>query len=144
MPHGRGCIDALLIGPAGVTVVESLLLDHSPRIARMPGGFAEPRGDRLLAGGRDHTGAIRAVEREVLAVSRALSGHGRAHELPAVRGALCVPDGLALVAFTQLRLHDVLVDGPQTVAFLASRPGPLDHDQVTRLAARLDRAFPPA
>ncbi len=144
MPQGRGRIDALLVGPAGITVVDALLLDHSPRIARMAGGFAEPAGDRLIAGGRDHTGAVRAVERQVLAVSRVLSLHGRAHELPAVRGALCVPEGLALISFTELRLHDVLIDGPQTVAFVAARPGALGPEQVRRLAARLERAFPSA
>ena len=144
MPQGRGCIDVLLVGPAGVTVVDAVLLNHAPRLARMPGGFAEPAGDRLLAGSRDHTGAVRAVERQVLAVSRALSGHGRAHALPPVRGALCVPEGLSLSAFTELRLHDVLIDGPQTVAFVASRPGPLGHERVLRLAARLQSAFPSA
>lgn len=144
MPQGRGCIDVLLVGPAGVTVVDAVLLNHAPRLARMPGGFAEPAGDRLLAGGRDHTGAVRAVERQVLAVSRALSGHGHAHELPSVRGALCVPEGLSLTAFAELRVHDVLIDGPQTVAFLAARPGPLGREQVARVAARLERAFPGA
>ncbi len=144
MPQGRGLIDLLVAGPAGVTVVDSLLLSRSPRLARSGGGFAEPRGERLLAGGHDHTGAVRAVEREVLAVSRALSGHGHAHALPAVRGALCVPEGLALIAFAELRLHDVLIDGPQTVSFFASRPGPLDDRQVERLAERLARAFPAA
>lgn len=144
MPQGRGSIDVLLVGPAGITVVDALLLDRPPRVARLPGGFAEPGGDRLLVGGRDHTGAVRAVEREVLAVDRALSAHGLGHELPAVRGALCVPEGLALVAFTELRLHDVLIDGPQTVAFLAARPGPVDGARAKRLAARLARAFPAA
>jgi hypothetical protein len=144
MPQGRGIIDLLLVGPAGITVVDGLLLDRPPRVARMDGGFAEPRGERLLAGARDHTGAVRAVEREVAAVSRALSGHGHAHELPAVRGALCLPDGLSLIAFAELRLHDVLIDGPQTVAFTAARPGPLTPPQVERLAERLGRAFPPA
>lgn len=144
MPQGRGIIDLLVVGPAGITVVDGLLLDRPPRIARMSGGFAEPRGERLLAGARDHTGAVRAVEREVAAVSRALSGHGHAHELPAVRGALCLPDGLSLIAFAELRLHDVLIDGPQTVAFTASRPGTLTAPQVERLAERLARAFPPA
>jgi hypothetical protein len=144
MPQGRGRIDVLLAGSAGVTVVDALLLDHAPRIARMAGGFAEPAGDRLIAGGRDHTGAVRAVERQVQAVSRVLSAHGRAHELPPVRGALCVPDGLALITFTELRLHDVLIDGPQTVAFVAGRPGPLGPEQVRRLAGRLERAFPAA
>jgi hypothetical protein len=144
MPQGRGAIDALLVGPAGVTVVETLVLDRCPRIARMAGGFAEPAGDRLIAGGRDHTGAVRAVERRALAVTRALAVDGRADRVPAVRGALCVPEGLALVAFAELRLHDVLIDGPQTVAFLASRPGPLSAAQVRTLAARLERAFPHA
>lgn len=144
MPQGRGAIDALLVGPAGVTVVETLLLDRSPRIARLAGGFAEPAGDRLIAGGRDHTGAVRAVERRALAVTRALAADGRADRVPAVRGALCIPEGLALVAFTELRLHDVLVDGPQTIAFLAARPGPLAPGQIRALAARLERAFPHA
>lgn len=144
MPQGRGAIAALLVGPAGVTVVETLLLDRSPRITRMAGGFAEPAGDRLIAGGRDHTGAVRGVERRVLAVTRALTTGGRADRVPAVRGALCVPEGLALVAFTELRVHDVLIDGPQTIAFLAARPGPLAPGQVRALTARLERAFPHA
>jgi hypothetical protein len=126
MPQGRGAIDALLVGPAGITVV------------------AEPAGDRLVAGGRDHTGAVRAVERRALAVTRALTADGRADRVPAVRGALCLPEGLALVAFTELRLHDVLIDGPQTIAFLSARPGPLTPAQVRALATRLERAFPHA
>ncbi len=40
MPQSRGIIDLLVAGPAGVTVVDSLLLDRSPRLAQTGGGFA--------------------------------------------------------------------------------------------------------
>jgi len=103
-------------------------------------GFAEPRGNRLLAGDRDHTAAAEVVERQATAVRHALAADGGG--VPPVRGALCTPDAIDLPPFAWLRLHEVVVDGPEAVAYLAARSGELTPEQVLRTARRLERAFP--
>jgi len=141
MPMGRGTIDLLTVGPGGITVVGALLVRGTQlTIARGAGGFAEPRGTRLLAGDRDHTAAAEVVERQVTAVRHALASDGGG--VPPVRGALCTPDAIDLPPFASLRLHEVVVDGPEAVAYLAARSGELTPEQVLRTARRLERAFP--
>jgi hypothetical protein len=141
MPMGRGTIDLLTVGPGGVTVVGALLVRGTTlTIARAGGGFAEPRSTRLLAGERDHTAAADVVERQVTAVRHALAADGGG--VPPVRGALCLPDAIDLPAFASLRLHEVVIDGPQAIAYLAARTGELTPEQVLRTARRLERAFP--
>ncbi|MCU0313961.1 MAG: hypothetical protein MUC84_07875 [Solirubrobacteraceae bacterium] len=143
MPMGRGAIDLITLGPGGVTVVGALLVRGTTiTVARGGGGFAEPRGLRLLAGGRDHTAAAALVERQVTAVRHALSeGAHHALGVPPVRGALCLPDADGLPPFTTVRVHEVEVDGPEGVAWLAARRGELRPEQVLRLARRLEHAF---
>jgi len=142
MPMGRGTIDLLTVGPGGITVVNALLVRGSTlTVARGGGGFAEPRGQRLLAGDRDHTAAVDNLEREVTAVRQALASD-LGGLVPAVRGALCLPEATDLPPFAFLRLHEIVIDGPEAIAYLAARSGELTHEQVLRTARRLERAFP--
>ncbi len=137
MPMGRGTIELLTVGPGGVTVVGALLVHGTTlTIARGTGGFAEPRGSRLLAGERDHTAAADTIERQMTAVLHALAADGGG--VPPVCGALA----LDLPPFACLRLHEVVINGPEGVASLAARPGRLTPEQVLRTARRLERAFP--
>jgi hypothetical protein len=144
MPMGRGTIDLLTVGPGGVTVVGALLVRGTTlTVARSGGGFAEPRGLRLLAGGRDHTAAAQLLDRQVTAVRHALAeGTHHARGVPPVRGALCLPDADGLPPFTTVRVHEVEVDGPEGVAWLAARRGDLAAEQVLRIARRVEHAFP--
>jgi len=132
MPMGRGTIDLLTVGPGGITVVGALLVRGTQ--------LTITRGARLLAGDRDHTAAAEVVERQVTAVRHALASDGGG--VPPVRGALCTPDAIDLPPFASLRLHEVVVDGPEAVAYLAARSGELTPEQVLRTARRLERGFP--
>lgn len=140
MPLGRGSIDLIAVGPGGVTVVSALLLRGRLTIAQP--AFSRGGPERLLVAGRDHTAVVDEVERQSLAVSRALVAGAR--PAPPVRSALCVPGAWGLDPFTSLSLHDVLIDGPEAVARMIRRSGSLRPATVEHCAARLLRAFPTA
>lgn len=145
MPMGRGTIDLLTAGPGGVTVIGALPVRGTTLTVRRTGagGFAEPRGLRLLVDGRDQTAAAQLLERQVTAVRHALAeGAHHALGVPPVRGVLCLPDADGLPPFTSVRVHEVDVDGPEGAAWVAARRGELSAEHVLRLARRLERAFP--
>lgn len=93
----------------------------------------------LLINGRDQTRLVSGVERQVGYVRNAVG-----EPAVEVRGALCFPyvDGLPL--FGQVRIRDVLIDGPKPIAKLARRPGQLSAETVELLWKQLARALPPA
>jgi hypothetical protein len=140
--HGQANIDHVAIGPAGVLVIDTKSHKKKVRTERV-GGLFSPRRTLLMVGGRDQTQLIDGVEKQVGYVSAAL---GRfASETPVtVSGALCFinPDGLPL--FSQLRVRDVVIDGPRALAKLARGPGPHEADAIERIWAYLGREFPPA
>jgi hypothetical protein len=60
-----------------------------------------------------------------------------------VRGALCFPpEGLPL--FSDLRIRNIMIDGPKPIAKLACRPGPLTPERIEELWQQLGRALPQA
>lgn len=153
LPLGRGAIDLLAVGPGGVTVVGALLLRG--RLTVTGGGAcALPNGRpatvshyahepaRLLVAGRDHTSVVYELERRVNLVRRELTAGWR--PAPPVRGALCVAGEWGLAPFAALELHDVVIDGADTIARLIRRPGTFTPAAVTRTAERLGLAFPSA
>jgi hypothetical protein len=145
MPLGRGTIDVLAAGPGGVTVAHVLLARASRVTIAAPEagpGLGAPRGPRLLVGDRDHTAAVRLVERQVDAVRHALAASGGG-AVPHVEGVLCL-QGLGLPPLGVVALHEVRIDDGAGAVALAARPGDLSPARVERLARVLDRAFPGA
>jgi hypothetical protein len=88
--HGSANIDHILVGPAGVVVIDTKTHRGSVRAERI-GGLLAPRREMLRIDGRDQTRLIEAVKRQVGYVRDALLDLPNASEIR-VREALCFPD----------------------------------------------------
>jgi hypothetical protein len=122
-------------------VIDAKTNKGTVRVDRI-GGLFGLRRSVLLVGGRDRTGLISGVERQLGYVRSALTG--AALEGIRLRGALCFPNVDGLPLFSQPRVRDIVIDGPTPVVKLASRPGPLDTGAIDPVWAQLGHRFPPA
>jgi len=137
--RGGANIDHLILGPAGITVIDTKSTHRNVELTITP--FY--RRELLRVNGRDRTHQLDALERQIQVVSRVLDNAG-ASEV-AVTGAVCYP-------FMRRRwLHNsrarggaIIVDQPRQIAKLARRAGPLMPSEISQLAEILQRAFPPA
>lgn len=137
--RGRANIDHVIIGPAGIIVIDTKSTRGNVQLTMTP--FF--RRELLRVNGRDRTGQLDALERQIEVVSRALARAGAG--VVVVTGALCYP-------FMRRRwLHNsrarggaIIVDQPRQIAELARRAGPLTPSEISQLAEILQRAFPPA
>lgn len=129
----------MIIGPAGIIVIDTKSTRGNVELTtRLFSGH-----ELLRVNGRDRTGQLDALERQIAAVSRALARAGAG--VVVVTGALCYP-------FMRRRwLHNsrarggaIIVDQPRQIAKLARRAGPLTPSEISQLAEILQRAFPPA
>jgi hypothetical protein len=136
--HGRANIDHIVVGPAGVLVIDTKAYKGKVRTERV-GGLFSPRRTTLLINGRDQTRLITGVERQLGYVRTALDDPD-----VEVRGALCFPDVDGLPLFGQLSVRDIVIDGPKPIAKLAARAGKLESPLVEEIWRRLARALPPA
>jgi len=138
--HGNANIDHIAVGPAGVLVIDTKSHKGKIRTERI-GGLFSPRRTVLLINGRDQTKLIDAVERQIGYVRDAL--HDFSEDIE-VRGALCFPNPDGLPLFGQLRVREIVIDGPKRIAKLARRPGPLSPDTISVVWQLLGTAFPEA
>jgi hypothetical protein len=136
--HGAANIDHVVIGPGGVTVVDTKRSAGRVRVQTRGGLFS--RRPALLVDGHDRSHLVAAVRREVAYVSGALDRAGLSVD---VRGTLCftVAEGLP---WGRQWMDGILVDGPRRVARLARRRGRLDDTGVELVARAVADAFPPA
>jgi hypothetical protein len=127
---GRGGDGHLAVGPGGVTVIAATALH----------GAVRAHAGALHIAGRDRSRLLDALERQLGALHVALVART---DVP-VHGALCLPNATGVPTFGHVMVRGVLVDGPRAVARLAARSGPLDADDVDKVARMLARLFPPA
>ena len=141
MPRSRSAnVDHIAIGRGGITIIDTKNYRGKVRAQRV-GDLLSERRTILTIAGRDKTKLIDGVERQIAAVRSILP------EPPAsidIRGALCFADVDGLPLLRHLAVRRVIVDGPRTIAKLASRPGPLTPEQVDSLYTRLAQVLPPA
>jgi nuclease-like protein len=131
--HGQANIDHLVVGPGGVTVIDTKTHKGEIRVDRVGALFSDRRSI-LLIGGRDRTSLIDGLERQIQIVRSALA-RGGAQDVE-VGGALCFPNPDGLPLFKKLTIRDIAIDGTKPVAKLARRAGPLDRRSRTgRLAS---------
>jgi hypothetical protein len=131
---GRGRrISHLIVGPAGVTVVDSR--HYGGRGVRVESGA-------LRIGFRKRSDLIERVVGQVKAVRDVLADTPYADV--AVEAALArrKVDGIPVIQ--QAGAPRVVVCGTRRIAGEASRPGPLSKRAVSALAAYLERELPPA
>jgi hypothetical protein len=134
-------IDHIAIGPGGITVIDSKNLVGKVRVDWSGGLFSERRYD-LYVNGRRRTQLVEKVERQVEVVARIVAEAGM--DVGSIAGALCFADVQGLPLFRQLRIRDVVIDGPRGVAKLAAREGPRDEDQMDVLLGVVVANLPPA
>jgi hypothetical protein len=140
--HGQANIDHIAIGPGGVTVIDSKT-HHGKLRVDWRGGLFAPRRDVLLIDGRDRTGLIDGLERQIGYVRSALGPIDPDEQID-VRGALCFPNVDGLPMFRHLAIRDILIDGPKPIAALARRQGTLSAGDIERIVNQLGRSLPAA
>ncbi len=138
--HGQANIDHLVVGPGGVTVIDTKTHKGAVCVEHV-GGLLSDRREVLRIAGRDQTKLIDGIERQLDAVRATLANGGFQID---VCGALCFPDPDGLPTFGHLKVRAILIDGPKPIAKLARRHGPLDTDHIERIWRHLATAFPPA
>lgn len=137
IPGSRMNIDHLAIGPGGVTVIDAKRIHGRVRVHRAGGRSGEPR-ERLLIAGREETGLVEGVRRQVTVVSELLGGG------VVVIGAMCFVESGGLPLFSSPTLEGVRIGGLRGIARLARRDGPLTAVEVREISERLRASLPEA
>ncbi len=107
------------------------------RVARASSLSGDAR-DRLLIAGREETGLVEGVCRQVAAVSELLGGG------IVVIGAMCFVESGGLPLFSSPTLDGVRIGGLRGIARLARRDGPHTAGEVDEIAERLRTSLPEA
>lgn len=141
MPRSRANIDHLIVGPAGVTVLDAKNCKGKVRTERV--GFGARRRTILRVNGRDRTALIDGLKKQLDAVRSAVRSADAATTL-AVRGGLCWWNYDGLPLFGQLDVDGIPVLSPQSSYKLACEDGPLSADEIRCCAESLAVALPQA
>jgi hypothetical protein len=141
VPGTRGNIDHLVIGPAGLFLVDAKRYDGSLRIRDMGGFFR--RDERLYVGGRDCSRLADNMGWQVEAVEMLLESLG--HNV-AVTPVLCFIGVDWPLLFPPDSYHGVRLEGPRSLRKLITNTQALTHAfdaaDITRLARILATGFP--
>lgn len=137
VPGTRANIDHIVITTGGVWVVDAKKYKGRP-VLRIEGGILRPRVERMLVGGRDHTGLVDGVLKQVRLVE-AVAGTSR------VRGVLCFVDAEWPLFGGSFRTRGVEVLWPRKlVKLIGAAIDPGIRVDVRAAASALDDRFPPA
>lgn len=132
-------IDHLAVTAAGVWVIDAKT--HQGQLeVRRSGGLLTPRVERLFIGGRDKTGLLETLAKQVTAVKQVLAD---ADAPVPVRGVLCFV-GTELPWFGSSSIGGVPLVGRRGLGKLMRQPGELTSDDRQLIASWLDRRFVPA
>ena len=140
VPESRANIDHVVIGPAGVYVVDAKRYKDAKVAIRRSGGLLSPRREQLIVGARDKTRLAADMQWQVDAVRAALTTSA---EFAGVRlvPVLCFIDA-EFPLFGTLELGDVRIRGLRGTAKLVSEAGPVDAAARDRLARHLADSLP--
>ncbi len=139
VPGTRGNIDHIVIGPAGIFVVDTKNYQGKIEI-RNRGWFLRP-DYRLYVGRRDCTGLAAGLGWQVEAVTAALSAAG-IDPLPPVTPVLCFVDGDWPLFSPPDSYAGVRLEGPKSVRKAVSSPETTDAAAIARLTSVLSVALP--
>ena len=131
VPGSKGNIDHLVVGPAGVYVIDT---------KRYASKKIEKRAGRLFIGGRDKSNLVAAMARQVDTVRRVLD---RLDEALEVFPTLCFVDG-DWGLFGPYGIDGVQVTWPRQLEKQVTRPGSLDRDARIVIAHHLAAGLPEA
>jgi hypothetical protein len=138
VPGSRANIDHLVVGSAGVFVVDAKKYKAGSAVeVRNRGGLLRPDW-RLYVGGRDQTKLVEGVRRQVEVVRRALGPE--LADVP-VRSVLCFVGATWGVVRKPRIVSGVTAVGPLGLPKLVAERGPHAADDVTQIADHLRRAL---
>lgn len=139
LPGTRANIDHVIVGPAGVYVIDAKRYRNAKVAVRKSGGLFTLVRQQLMIAGRDKTTLAAAMSWQVAAVRTALAGSEFA-DVPII-AALCFIDA-DLLLLGSSEVGDVRVLGIRGTAKLVTRAGSLDSTARDRLARRLAGELP--
>jgi Nuclease-related domain len=142
IPRSVANIDHLAITPSGVYVIDAKRYRGNITVEKPLFGSA-----KLMVAGRDRTGLIAGLEKQVAVVRAALLAH--ADDVP-VHGCLCfvAPEGLladvGLPLIRTLHINGYPLYYSRRLARRLNRPGPLSPERARELRNELCARLPPA
>jgi hypothetical protein len=138
VPGTRGNIDHIVVGPAGIFVVDAKAHVGTVRVRDVGGLFR--RDERLYVGGRDCSRLADDMEWQVAAVRQALATEGT--PLPPITPVLCfVKADWPLVRPTD-SYGGVRLESTRSIKALVMRPSLLDAETIHLFTSILARAQP--
>jgi hypothetical protein len=137
----RGNIDHLLVGPAGVFVVDSKNRRGVVQVRDVGGLFGET-DLRLIIRGRDRSKLARDMEWQVQAVKQGLINAG-VQPLPPVIPVLCFVASDYPLLWPAEEFQGVRLESIRTIKELVVRSNVLDSAAIDRIHRVLATAFPP-
>lgn len=141
IPGKRANIDHIVVGPAGVTILDTK--NYSGKVRSTKVGFGSKRRTILTVNGKDKTDLVEGVRKQVAAVELALSELQPPIEVPVSGGLLWWNyEGLPMIG--DVKVDEISVFSPRASYKTASRVGPFTIDQVGDIAVFLDRVLKPA
>jgi hypothetical protein len=141
IPRSRANIDHILVGPAGVFVIDAKRYAGRPTL-RVTGGLLGPRTETLLVGRRDCSKLVDGVLKQVEIVRVALLEADHS-EVP-VSGMLCFVDADWPLIGGSFTIQGVRILWPKKVADHVAAPATLDPAALDVVHTVLARTFPPA
>lgn len=142
IPRTRANIDHLVIGPAGVFVIDSKYYRGRRIELRTQGGWGRPRLQKLVVGGRDQTKLVEGIHWQVQLVREFLAAHG-GNAVPVV-GMLCFVDAEWPPGSSPLVIDDIHILWPKKIRDQVRRAGVLDETAIGDWHRLLAGAFRPA
>jgi hypothetical protein len=139
IPRSRANIDHIVIGPAGLFVVDAKLYKGLIRI-RDRGGFFR-RDDRLYVGRRDCSTLADGLERQVEAVAAVLEDAG-VHADLAITPVLCFVDGEWPILFPPSSYRGVRLEGLRSIKKLVTSPWVFGEEYIRDLTQIVSTALP--
>ena len=141
VPGSRANIDHIVVGPAGVTILDTKNYNGKVRSKRV--GINRSRRTILMVNGADRTKLVEGVRKQIAAVEAVLLALQPPVEVPVVGGLLWW-NYAGLPLFGNVKVDEMPVCSPAASHKLASRPGPFSAEQIGDVAIFLDRALQPA
>ncbi|HJX47932.1 MAG TPA: nuclease-related domain-containing protein [Gaiellaceae bacterium] len=140
IPGTEANIDHLVVGPAGVFVIDAKR--YTGKIERRDRGWILGRDWRLYVNGRDQTKLVRAMPRQVEAVRSSLvpTPFADCH----IFAVLCFVDSQWGLIPSPFVLNDVHVTWPKMLYKLVRSEGSLQREQIAELERLLALALPRA
>lgn len=139
IPGTRANIDHLVVGPAGVFVIDAKRYAARPQ-RRVEGGIVRPRTETLMVGRRDGTKLLTGMHKQVERVRAALPEP----DSPPVHGILCFIDADRPLFGGNFTVAGIEVLWPKKLPERVFATELLSGDQIIAVHSRLAAAFPAA